>query len=120
MGSFGGYSLVCIGVSPLHALLWDFHGLGHRWRSTSEWLSHLSTGCDCGDWEKETAAFLDTEARGSSVCVNGFDSWSWNAASLIVWSMGLLWDIWPPQPPEGLLKETRLISSSIPYFVRWV
>ena len=58
------------------------------------------------DWEKETGAFLKNEARGSGVFVNGSNPWSGNT-SLIVQLIGLLWDVWPPLPPEAWLNETH-------------
>ena len=73
-----------------------------------------------GNWE-ETDACLEVEARDSGVFANGSDYQSGNVVPLIfiAWSRGLLWDIWPPLPPEAWLKETGLIAGSIPYFVKW-
>ena len=84
----------------------------------SNWATHLQDMI-MEDLEKETGAFLETKASGSSVFVNGSNSWSGNATPLIAHLMDVIWDIWPPLLSEARLKEAGLICRSIPYFIKW-
>ena len=64
VGSCGGHSLVCVGASPLHTVLQEFHGLECRWRFPREQLTHSFVGCDHGGLGEEDWCLLADWDKG--------------------------------------------------------